>query len=108
MRLVVTIDPDDLVPRYEEKRFVVTHDMCLGEATEDNSLNESEEGVVIDHGDDDSEEEPQLVLTAEDAAFIVNDVEPVDSDYTPSSDDDEEDAVDDALVTAELLEDSNP
>ena len=83
LRLVVTIDPNDENPSYEEKRIVVTHGMNIGEAeeTSDSSPPELDTAVLrISLEDVD-------VPTAEDLAFVVPDnVENSDSDFLPDED----------------------
>ena len=132
MRLVVTIDPNDEQPHYEERRMVVNHAMCLGEAIEDNSNTPERETsdsdpsnnlrgasppqnaqrAVLRESEETASDTEQAVddetPTVEDRKFVVNDVtSDCDSDYVPSEadeEDEDDDEVDDEVLTAELIE----
>ena len=87
LRLLVALDEDDQIVRYEERRIVVTHEMVgTGEA-------EDEDGV-----EDGEEEEEVGEVEQDDDGFVVGEVCESDDDYLPSEDE---------LRTAELEEEAD-
>lgn len=96
LRLIVQIDENDQIPRYEERRIQVTHAMFRenDEAEEscDGDESSTEPEVMQSRLDDEEDEENIDPNTAEiDDEFVVGSMEEEeDEDYVPDSDELEE------------------
>ena len=80
MRLLITLDENDQVVKYEEKRIVITEEMFdIGEEAEVESVNGDEENMEDTYESDENK-------YVDDGFVVNNDVlNCVDEDYVPSA-----------------------